>query len=228
MIMSGCTIFRHNRVLSTASATGPAPSAEQLISQLQQNFRTVKSFHVKMQIQNAGPVDPNQVQILSAEGDVIMPDKVDVQAKVALSGQNAQVHLISADGKQYVTNPVTGKWDERKDLLDPGTLTNPDTGVISVITKMQNPSKPLASNANGAPCWSIKGTSDAQNLALFTGGGAPAGSQLQVSACIGQKDSLPYYLSIVGQAGRGDTPQTNRTFDLFNYNEKITINKPQA
>jgi hypothetical protein len=226
--MSGCTIFRHNRVINTANATGPTPTPERLISQLQQSFRAVKSFHVKMRVENAGPADPNQVQILNAEGDVIMPDKVKVQANVALSGQNAQVSLISVDGKQYVTNPITGKWDERKDLLDPATITNPDTGVISVITKMQNPSKPAASNANGAPCWSIKGTSDAQNLAFFTGGGAPAGSQLQISACIGQNDSLPYYLSIVGQAGHGDTPQTTRTFDLFNYNEQVTINKPQT
>jgi hypothetical protein len=111
-------------------------------------------------------------------------------------------------------------------LIDPRTLTNPDTGIISVVGKVKNLSKPVGSNANGVPCWSVSGTLDAQDLTFFTGGGAPAGSQLQVSACIGQDDSLPYHIEIVGAAGRGDTPQTSRTFDLSNYNEQITISAP--
>ena len=113
-------------------------------------------------------------------------------------------------------------------ILDPSTLTNPDTGIISIIGKVQHLSQPQASNANGTPCWSINGTLDAQDLTFFTGGGAPAGSQLQVSACMGQNDSLPYHVSIVGEAGHGDTPQTSRTFDLSNYNEQVSINAPQT
>src|SRR5262249_46703208 len=85
-IVSGCTIFRHTKTAHKGSATGPAPDVQPLISALQQHFRTVTTFHVAMQVQNAGPPDPGQVQILSADGDVVMPDKVKAQAAVILSG----------------------------------------------------------------------------------------------------------------------------------------------
>lgn len=225
-IMSGCTIFKHANV-HKGMATGPAPSAQQLISALQQHFRTATSFHVSMQVQNAGPADPNQIQILTANGDVVMPDKVKAEATVILSGQNVQLSLIGIGGNQFVTDPITGQWRVMNGILDPRTLTNPDTGIISLIGKVKNLSQPTASNASGTPCWSVNGRLDAQDLTFLTGGGAPAGSQLQVNACIGQYDSLPYHISMVGQAGPGDTPQTSRTFDLSGYNEQITISAPQ-
>ena len=181
-----------------------------------------------MQEQNAGTPSADQVQILNANGDVVMPDKVKAQATVVLSGQSVQISLIAVNGEQFVTDPITGQWRVMTGILDPSTLTNPDTGIISLVGKVQNISQPTASNANGTPCWSINGTLDAQDLTFFTGGGAPAGSQLQVNACISQYDFLPYHLSIVGIAGQGDTPQTTRTFDLSNFNEKITITAPQV
>jgi hypothetical protein len=225
--MSGCNIFRHNGT-NSGNATGPAPSTQQLLSAFKQQIRSVKSLHVVMQTQNTGPADPKQTQVLNVDGDVVMPDKVKAQATVLLSGQNVQVSLISVNGNQYVTDPVTGQWRVMNGVLDPSTLTNPDTGIVSILDKLQNLSQPKASNANGTPCWSVNGTLDAQNVAFLTGGGAPAGSQLQVSACFGQNDSLPYRISIVGEAAHGDTPQTSRTFDLSNYNEQVTINAPQT
>ena len=227
-IMSGCNIFKHSGGIQSGNATGPAPSTQQLISSFKQQFHTVKSVHVIMLVQNIGPVDPTQTQILDVDGDVVMPDKVKAQATVLLSGQKVQIGLISVNGNQYVTDPVTGQWRVMNGVLDPNTLTNPDTGIISILGKVQNLSQPTASSANGTPCWNVNGTLDAQDLAFLTGGGAPAGSKLQVSACFGQHDSLPYHISIVGAAARGDTPQTTRTFDLSHYNDQITIVAPQT
>lgn len=226
-IMSGCDIYRHSGG-SSGNATGPVPSTQQLLSAFKQQFHSVKSLHVTMQTQNVGPANPQVTQVLDVDGDVVMPDKVKAQATVVLSGQNVQVGLISVNGSQYVTDPVTGQWRIMNGVIDPSTLTNPDTGIISILGKVQNVSQPTASNANGTPCWSVSGTLDAQAVAFLTGGGAPAGSQLQTSACFGQNDSLPYHISLVGQAAQGDTPQTSRTFDLSHYNEQITITAPQA
>ncbi len=67
-----------------------------------------------------------------------MPDKVKAQASVILSGQNVQVNLISVGDTQVITDPLTGQWRVIKGVLDPRTLTNPDTGIVSVISKVQN------------------------------------------------------------------------------------------
>jgi len=229
LLLTGCVAPHFRWAPRTTSSTtgGAKPTAQQLIASLQKNFRSVSAFHVAMQVDNPGPVAQGQVQIRSADGDVLMPDKVKALASVILSGQAVQVNLISVGSSQFITDPVTGQWRVVKGVLDPRTLTNPDTGLISLINKVQNISQPVSDNVNGTACWRITGQLDAKYIAFFTGGGVPAGTMLHTSACIGQNDALPYQVIITGQAAAGDTPQTTRTFVLSKYNESISINAPQ-
>jgi hypothetical protein len=81
-------------------------------------------------------------------------------------------------------------------------------------------------NVDGTPCWSIDGTLDAQYLAGITGGGAPAGSTVKVTTCIGKSDNLPYLIKMTGIAAQGDTDKTVRTFKLSKFNESLTITAP--
>lgn len=221
--------YRHAAHHTTITvAKGQKPSTQQLLTTLQKNFRTVHSFHVLMQVQNTGnTTQASQVQIRDANGDVVMPDKIKAQASVILSGQNVQVNLISVGSTQVITDPLTGQWRVIKGVLDPRSLTNPDTGIISLLGKVQNMGQPVADTVNTTPCWRVNGQLDAKYLAFLTGNGIPAGTILQTTAYVGQSDALPYRISVVGMAALGDTVQTTRTFDLSNYNENITITMPQ-
>ena len=230
MFLTGCAFphYRHAAHHTTATlAKGQKPNTQQLLATLQKNFRTVASFHVLMQVQNPGAADGSQIQIRGANGDVVMPDKIKAQASVILSGQSVDVNLVSVGSQQVITDPLTGQWRVIKGVLDPRTLTNPDTGIISLISKVKNLSQPMDDSVNKAPCWRINGQLDAKYLAFLTGNGAPAGSMLQTTACIGKSDALPYRITVVGIAGAGDTAQTTRIFDLSNYNENIIITMPQ-
>ncbi len=226
LLISGCSIPWRRHKISVASANVPKPTTVQLLDAVQKNFRTVNSFHVVLQVQNPGPISGDKIQIHSADGDVLMPDKVKAQASVVLSGQSVTVNLISADNNEYITDPITGQWRIIKGALDLRTLTNPNTGLISLISKLQNISSPASDIVNDVPCWRINGKLDAKNLAFFTGGGVPAGTMLQTNACIGKLDSLPYQVIITGQAAVGDTAQTAYDFALSQYNENISIAAP--
>jgi LppX_LprAFG lipoprotein len=224
LLFSGCSLpWQHN---TTAVANGTKPTAQQLLTALQKNFRSVSAFHVVMKEDNPGSVTAQQVQIRSANGDVVMPDKVKGQATVMLSGQSVTVNLISVGGNQFITDPITGQWRVIKGVLDPRTLTNPDTGILSLINKARNVSQPSDDTVNGVPCWRVTGQLNARYLAFFTGGGVPAGAMLQMSTCVGKADALPYQLKVTGQAAAGDTAQTTRTFLLSNYNENVSITAP--
>ena len=227
LLLAGCSLpWRHSTTNNTAAANAPKPTTQQLLTALQKNFRSVTAFHVVMQVQNPGPVTQDQIEIRSADGDVVMPDKVQANATVILSGQSVTVKLISIGDNQFITDPITGQWRVIKGVLNPQTLTNPDTGILSLVNKLQNISQPVSDVVNNIPCWRISGQLDARYLAFFTGGGVPAGTMLQTSACIGKADSLPYQVSVTGEAAPGDTGQTERIFDISNYNEHITITQP--
>ena len=231
LLVTGCTLpWRHHVThtnANTKAAHAPKPTTAQLLTSLQKSFRHASTFHVTMEVQNAGSVQQNQIQIHTANGDVSMPDKIKAQATIIMSGQSLTVNLISVGDNQFITDPVTGQWRVIKGVLDPRTLTNPNTGIISVVNKVQNVSQPMSAIVNGNPCWEITGQLDAKYLAFFTGGGVPDGTLLQTIACIGKGDSLPYLVQVTGQAAAGDTPQTTRIFTLSNYNESINIVAPQ-
>jgi LppX_LprAFG lipoprotein len=225
LLFSGCSLpWQHSNV---ALANAPKPTTQQLLAALQKNFRSVSAFHVVMKEDNPGAATVDKVQIRAATGDVVMPDKVKAQATVILSGQSVTVNLISVGDNQFITDPITGQWRVIKGVLDPRNLTSPDTGIISLISKVQNVTQPTDDTVGGVPCWRVTGQLDAKYLAFFTGGGVPAGTLLQTSACIGKADSLPYQLIVTGQAAVGDTTATSRTFLISNYNENVNITAPQ-
>jgi LppX_LprAFG lipoprotein len=93
LLVVGCTPpWQH---ATNAVGPGSKPTTQQLIATVEKNYKTVNSFHVVMQVNNPGPAKSSQVQIRSANGDVIMPDKVKAQATVVLSGQAVSVNLVS-------------------------------------------------------------------------------------------------------------------------------------
>ncbi len=193
LLIVGCTPpWQHS---NSAAATGlsPKPAAQQVLSAIQKNFRSVTTFHVTMKVENLGKASASQIQIRSADGDVIMPDKVKAQANVLFSGE-----------------------------------PDPDTGIISLAHKLQKLTSPTDDVVNGVPCWRVNGLLDAKNLAFLTGGGVPAGTMLQTSACAGKADGLLYQLRVVGRAASNDTAQTSRSFTISGYNENITITAPQV
>jgi hypothetical protein len=225
LLLAGCSLPWQQS--NTASALGPHPSSAQLLAALQKSFRSVTSFHVMMRVRNQGHAASNQIQITSADGDVVMPDRVKAQATVILDGQAVTVDLVSIGKQQFITDPITGQWRAIKGVIDPRTFTNPDTGLISLASRLQQLSEPNSDQVNGVACWRVNGLLDAKYLAFFTGGGVPAGTLLHTSVWIGQSDTLPYRLDVTGIAAKGDTPQTTRTFLLSKYNENVTISAPQ-
>jgi hypothetical protein len=223
LLMTGCTLpWQHN-----ADASGPPPTAQQLLTAMQKNFRTVTAFHIVMSVANPGTVNANQVQIRAANGDIVMPDKVKAQATIILSGSSITVNVISIGSTQFITDPITGQWRVVKGVLDATTLTNPNSGILSLVNKVQNTSQPVSDSVNNTPCWRITGQLNAKYIAFFTGGGVPAGTMLQTTACIGKSDSLPYEVKVVGEAASGDNANTTRTFIISDYNENISITAPQ-
>lgn len=225
-LIVGCSLPGQHA--TTSSSLGSKPTAQQVLKAVQQNFRAVTSFHVTMKTTNLGNTGSPQVEIRDADGDVSMPDKIRAQADVLLSGQAVTVNLISVGGHQYITDPITGQWRAITGVLDPRVLTNPDTGLVSLVTRLQSVTGPVADNVNGTPCWRVNGLLPAKDLAFFTGGGVPDGTMLQTSVCAGTADGLPYEISVVGEAAMGDTPQTTRTFVLSKYNETLSIVTPQV
>src|SRR5260221_3058133 len=179
LLIAGCSFpWQHD---STTAAIGftSKPTAQQVLSTVQKNFRTITTFHLIMKVDNLGNASGSQIQIRSADGDVIMPDKVKALASVLFSGQLVTIKLVSIGDVQYITDPITGQWRVLKGVLNVSTLTSPDTGVISLVAKLQNVAGPTDDTVNGVPCWRCTRALDAKDLKFLPGGGVSARTGLQ-------------------------------------------------
>ena len=215
-------------LLTLAACGGSSPSstpdAKQLIKQAQDAIQKVNSYHFNLVVDNPGT--GSTLVIKTADGDILIPDKLQAKANVLVLGNVIQEQIITIGSKQYITDPITSQWIHTSGLLDARTLSDSKTGVVSTLGHIQNPSTPTDSNVDGVNCWSIDGTIDAKDLAGITGGGAPAGTMDAVNICIGKSDNLTYLVKISGIAAQGDTKQTVRTFKLSKFNENVTITAP--
>src|SRR5260370_19277102 len=140
-----------------------------------------------------------------------MADKVKALASVVFSGQLVTIKLVSIGDVQYITDPITGQWRVLKGVLNVSTLTNPDTGVISLVGKLQNVAGPTDDVVNGVPCWHVTGSLDAKYLKFLTGGRVPARKILETRVCSREADGRLYQLSAGDLPAKVDTPQTHRT-----------------
>jgi hypothetical protein len=206
-------------------ANSNVPDAKQLLSDAQAAIQKAKSYHFNLVAENPGTTG-NNVVVKDADGDVLVPDKLQAQGDVLLFGNAAQVKLIAIGDKQYITDPITGQWSAAPGVFDPRKLSNPQTGIAAILGNIQNPSTPTDSNVDGTSCWSTSGKLDAKYVAAITGSGVPAGSTVDVTTCIGKSDKLPYLFKMDGVATQGDSDKTVRTFKLSKYNEDLSIKAP--
>ena len=212
--------------VSGCGNTTSIPDAHQLISKAQTAIKVVTAYHFKLATDHPGT--GATLTIVQAEGDIAVPDKLKANATALILGSNAQVQIITIGNQQYITDPITQQWHSTTRLIDPRTLSDPQTGVAAILGHIQNPTTSSDTNVtvNGTACWNVNGKLDPTYLSGITGGGAPAGTMDSVSTCIGKSDNLPYLIRITGIAAAGDTTATVRTFTLSKFNENISITPP--
>ena len=228
LLLAGCSLPWQHSATTPSSGLGPKPSAQQVLAAMQKNFHSVSSFHLTMKTDNLGNTDGSGIVIRQADGDVLMPDKIRAQADVLLSGQAVTVNLISVGAHQYITDPITGQWRVVTGMFDPRALTNPDTGIIALVSQLQDVTGPTGDTVNGTACWRVNGQLPAKDLTALLGSGVPAGTMLKTSICAGKDDGLPYEITVIGEAAVGDTSETTRTFFISKYNENVSIVAPQV
>jgi lipoprotein LprA len=184
------------------------------------------SYHFNLVVDHPGT--GGLLTITSADGDVLVPDKLQATANTLLLGNPAKVQIIVIDSKDYATDPITGKWQLAPgQIIDPRTLSDPQKGIAAILGHIQNPSTPSDSSVDGTSCWSIDGKLDAQYLSGITASSpASAGSTVAITTCIGKADNLPYLIRVSGIAAAGDMSSTVRTFKFSKFGETLTITAP--
>jgi hypothetical protein len=76
-------------------------------------------------------IDPTlTLEFKEAVGRFVAPEAADAVVKVGVSGLNVQIGAIAIDGTIWLSNPITGNWEEAPSqyAFDPTMLFSPEVG----------------------------------------------------------------------------------------------------
>jgi lipoprotein LprG len=206
-------------------AAGDAPSAQQIVTSAARATSALKSFHFKLNHENGSTPMPLNLQLISAEGDVNVPDKLSADVKAKALGVTASVKTIGIGSQTWITNPFNRQWQQLPgvsvaDITDPTALVN------SMLASLKDPSLAGQSEVDGVKTYHVDGKMDASAFrAAFPS--AQAGKTVDVSMWIGSEDYLPRKARIDGPLSDSEPKDIVREIELSRFNSAVDISPPK-
>jgi hypothetical protein len=199
-------------------------SASDILEDASKAAADVDSFHFKLSHQNGSTPLPLNLSLESAEGDIVVPDKLKADVKAEAAGINVSVKIIGIGNQTWVTNPFTRDWQRLggtniRDFADPAALV---TGILPAV---KDPQIAGREEVDGTSTYKLTGTIDSAALSDSLGIAEP-GQTVTVEAWIGVEDSLPRRVKLIGRLTEDERENVTRQVDLSRYNQPVDIQQP--
>lgn len=184
----------------------------------------VKSFHFDLTHENGTSQIVRNLQMVSATGNVAPPDRLRLDAKAKAGPLNIAVSIIAIPGRSFITNPLTGRWEEEQ--LSVAQFFDPATGVTALMRAATEPRVTATEKIEGKDAHRIEAFVDSGKLSLFAANAAP-GRQMKARAWVGVDDPVLLRVEIEGAVAEGEPANLVRRLTLSKFDEPVQIVAPQ-
>ena len=160
--------------------------------------------------------------VTEADGRVVSPDAVSVEFAGTLGNFAVRSSLITLGDDSYMTNPLTGAWEQVAREVSPLGFFDPQRGIGSMMTEVQSPVLVEKSDTE----FVIEGDLPVEALEPLLGGSLMEGNTVDVRLTI---DSDSLFLTSAVLDGRLTPTEPDgvvRTITLSEFNEQVTIEPP--
>jgi hypothetical protein len=201
------------------------PPAGQVISKATAALKDVKSFHFRLDHENGATQIPLNLQLVSAEGDAVVPDRLSADVEAKAGNAAVSVKVVGIGNDTWITNPFSRQWQHLgnvsvREIADPPTL------VSAVVGALTNTALAGHGTIDGADAYRITGQVDSAALeSAFSN--AESGLNLKVEVWVGVSDSLPRKVRLTGGITRDEASNIVRVVTLSKFNQPTTIQRPQ-
>lgn len=205
---------------------GDAPKADgaDVLRRGAERMDRVKSFHFELEHEKGTTQIVRNLQMVSASGDVVPPDRLRLDAKAKSGPLNIAVGIIAIPGHSYITNPLTGRWEEEQ--ISVAAFFDPAIGVTALMRAATEPRVTGAEKVEGRNTYRVEASVDSGSMTLFTSNPV-AGRKLKARAWVGVDDPVLVRVEIEGAVTEGEPAALLRRLTLSKFDEPIQINAPQ-
>jgi hypothetical protein len=186
----------------------------------------VSSFHFTLDQTGGGTPIGNGVEMTKADGDIVKPDKLKATVTGTVMGMSLSMQMISAGQVMYMTNPLTGSWEQLSSQFAILSVFNPNTGVTAIMRGITGLARLSYEQSAGVDCYHISGSIDSASLSPITGSSVQ-GTPIGVELWAGKDDFLVRSIQLTGKITDTEAAGIIRTLSLSSFNETIDIALPQ-
>lgn len=113
------------------------------------------------------------LEFKDALGRFVAPQKADAVVKVGISGLNVQIGAIAIDGTIWLSNPISGEWEQAPSqyAFDPTTLFSPEVGWRPLLDgELENAVLVGLEERDEEPRYHVTGSAPAIRIETITAG----------------------------------------------------------
>jgi hypothetical protein len=122
------------------STTLPLLSAHEVIGRSRASMAALRSFSFDLTHKKGATLLPGGFEIHESDGIVSAPDRVSLTAKATFSGLFVNIDAVIFPEITYMTNPLTGNWNQLRGDESPFSVFDPPgliSDILSEITTVQ-------------------------------------------------------------------------------------------
>ncbi len=187
-------------------------------------MQDLESFRFELTHNEGGTEFIPGMVVEEALGDVVKPDRLSLKFSGIFGGGYAiKSSLVSVGDSTYMTNPLTGAWQEMDNAVSPLGFFNPTVGIAAMMLQLEEPQEVESGRDD---LLRLTGTLPAAALSPLLGS-AIQDAFVDVDLTI---DSQRHYLLeaiVSGRVIESDEEGIVRTIELRDFGEPIVIEAPQ-
>jgi hypothetical protein len=205
---------------------GGGASPDQLVADSVAATKQVKSFHFNLDIENV-PASTAGLQLTAAEGDALVPDRVEAQASGRFAGIPLTTELRAIGGTIWIKNPLSGDWQKVDVHTTPAFLLDPRQGVLGVMQAVTGLEKAGSEDVGGVATTRLRGRAAAADVAPLVAV-SPGKGQVDMTLWIGDDDKVLRRIQVTGPVAEGEPADASRVVEISRLGEKVTVVPPEG
>ena len=218
LLLAGCGL-----VSGVEPTPTPVPlSVDEILRRSGEALGALGTFHFTLDHNKGGgtPISESVV-VTEVEGDVVSPDSISITFAGTFGRFAVKSSIVTIGNDSYMTNPVTGVWEQVSTGVSPLGFFDPQEGIGSMMTQMRD--AVLVSRTPEE--YRIDGTLAVEALRPLLGT-VSGSSDVDVELTIDSGTLLLEKAVIEGRVTATEPDGVVRTITLSGFDEPITISPP--
>ena len=205
---------------------GGGPSPATLVAESAASTEQVRSFHFTLDIEHV-PRSATGLQLTSAEGDAIVPDRLSAQVSGTFAGIPLTTELVSVAGKLWIKNPLSGSWQTVDVGTTPAFLLDPQKGVLGVMRAVKGLESDGSEDVGDVATARVRGRATAAEVGPLVAV-SPGPGSVDVTLWIGKDDKILRRIRVDGPVAQGETAEATRVVEVSRFGQSVEIAVPEG